>query len=188
MDFEQVFYWRELLGILEHCQINSQSVLGMCWGGLALANMMGIEKIRYPRKLFGVFETRNLDPEHPIMCDQDDVFWCPQSRHAGVDDATMEAAASRGEVSLLAHAPESGYTIFESGDGKLLAHLGHPEYRAMRLVDEYRRDAERGRQDVGAPVNLSLAAPQNRWRSHRNEFFRRWVDFIHEMTNKKLAR
>lgn len=177
--FENVSYWKEITEILSYAQSRIPSTLGICWGGLALAKILGIEKTLLMSKLFGVFETRNLNLQHPITGDLDDIFWCPQSRHSTIPDRVMELEASKGNVNLLAHSKEAGYTIFESSDHRFLAHLGHPEYNAQRLVDEYNRDAKAGRLDVARPVNLDLKNPLNRWKCSRDEFFSQWIRYIH---------
>jgi homoserine O-succinyltransferase len=142
---------------------------------LALAEQLGIAKSNYERKLFGVYELRTLEPEHALLRGSDDVFMCPQSRHAGIADAELERAAADGRVRLLAHGAASGYAVFEARDGRYLMHLGHPEYDAARLVYEYRRDVALGRTDVPVPAQLDLDNPITRWRSHRNQFFRNWL-------------
>jgi homoserine O-succinyltransferase len=180
LEFEEVRYWDELSKILLHARHNCASTLGLCWGGLALAKLVGIEKVVLPRKLFGVFATRNIERHHPITGDTDDVFWCPQSRHSGVDDSQAEQQEVSGAVHLLAHAPETGYTIFESSDQRYLMHLGHPEYEPERIVFEYARDRQLGRDDVDPPANLNLEQPLNTWRSHRNEFFSQWIKFVYD--------
>jgi homoserine O-succinyltransferase len=134
----------------------------------------------YAQKLFGVFETRNLNRSHPVIGDLDDIFWCVQSRHSGISDHDLETAQSQGLVNLLAHSPNGGYTIFESSDRRFLMHLGHPEYEAQRLVEEYHRDVSLGRTDVLPPANLDVKNPINRWRSHGLEFFAQWVRFVYE--------
>ncbi len=178
--FEEVSYWSEVQRVLRYARNNIPSTLGICWGGLALARFMGIEKVVYPAKLFGVFRTRSLERSHRITGDLDDEFDCPQSRFSGMDDAVMEREAAAGNVRLLAHADEGGYTIFESGDGRLLTHLGHPEYEPERLVAEYRRDRAKGREDVSEPRHFDVNAPINTWRGHRTEFFSQWIKYIHE--------
>jgi homoserine O-succinyltransferase len=183
MPFEEVYYWEELTHILTYARRNVASTLGICWGGLALAKLIGMEKSMLPKKLFGVFKNRNLEREHRITGDTDDVFWCPQSRHSGVRDQDLEQALKRGVVRALAHAPETGYTIFESTDQRFVMHLGHPEYEPERLLHEYQRDLELGRTDVEAPANFDLERPVNVWRSHRNEFFSQWLKFIYDMTS-----
>ncbi len=185
IEYEQVSYWDEITTILTFARQNITSTFGICWGGLALAKMVGIEKEMYRQKLFGVFETRNLDRSHPITGELDDVFWCVQSRHSGISDRTLETERNRGTVNLLAHSDNGGYTIFESADRRFLMHLGHPEYRAHRLVEEYRRDVALGRKDVPLPANLDIENPINRWRSHGLEFFAQWVRFIYEPTSRE---
>ncbi len=177
--FEEVSYWSELTEILAYARKHIVSTLGICWGGLALAKYLGIDKVRYPRKLFGVFPTQNLDRTHRVTGEHDDIFWCPQSRHSGICDEVMEEHAESGSIRLLAHGEQGGYAIFESGDGRFIMHLGHPEYQTERLIDEYRRDVEMGRTDVAKPENLDLEHPVNQWRSHGLEFFQQWVKQVY---------
>ena len=180
--FEEVSYWDEIQRILRYAHKNITSTLGICWGGLALAKYMGIEKEIHKKKIFGVYEAINLDRNHPITGEMDDRFCCAQSRHAGLPDTTLEKLRDEGAINLLAYSEEAGYTIFESMDQRFLVHLGHPEYEPERLIDEYHRDSAAGRTDVDPPVNLDIKHPANTWRSHRMEFFSQWIKYIHETT------
>ena len=182
LPFENVHYWGELTRILKYAYNNISSTLGICWGGLALAKFIGIEKVQYREKMFGVYETVNLDRSHRITGDMDDEFWCAQSRHAGIPDDVLEKERDKGTIRLLAYAKGAGYTIFESADHRFLIHLGHPEYEPERIVDEYRRDKEKERADVLEPRNFNVDKPVNTWRTHRNEFFSQWVKYVHETT------
>ena len=173
--FSDVHYWDELRQILLYARKSVAGTLGLCWGGLALAELLGLQKELFGKKLFGVFQNRTLLPEHPLTRGFDDVFWCAHSRHSGNSGRELEAANAAGEIRLLAHGDETGYTLFESADGRFLSHLGHPEYEAERLVHEWRRDSALGRTDVDPPRNLHVDAPVNCWRSHRNELFTRWL-------------
>ncbi len=181
--FEQVTYWEEILRILRYAQRNVASTLGLCWGALAIGKFLGMEKVTFPRKVFGVFETVNLDRDHRVTGDLDDVFWCPQSRHSGIPDSVLEEQRDQGKIRLLAHAKDTGYVIFESSDQRFLMHVGHLEYEPQRLVDEYKRDVAAGRADVLPPKNVNLGAPVNTWRAHGNEFFSQWIKFVHESTH-----
>jgi homoserine O-succinyltransferase len=183
MPFEAVAYWAEIEDIMHYAHENVVSTLGLCWGGLALAKYLGIEKQTYEKKVFGVFETRNICRHHRITGEMDDVFWCPQSRHSGISDDVLQEEQQKGNVVLLAHSAETGYVIFESADHRFLMHLGHHEYEAQRLVDEYRRDMNSGRTDVDPPKNLDMQDPVNRWRAHGLEFYSQWVKYIHEETS-----
>jgi homoserine O-succinyltransferase/O-acetyltransferase len=183
MPFEEVHYWDELTRILTYARRNVASTLGICWGGLALAKMLGLEKVMLQKKLFGVYKSRSLAREHRITGDTDDEFFCPQSRHSGILDSVLEEARDKGLVMLLSHSPDAGYSIFESTDQRYLMHLGHPEYEPERLVYEYRRDVDLGRTDIDPPAMLDLTQPVNTWRSHRNEFFSQWIKFIYDTTS-----
>ncbi len=182
IEFDQVRYWDEIQRILKYAQKNIVSTLGICWGGMALAKFLNIDKTMYPSKLFGVFETRNLIENHPITGDLDDIFWCPHSRYSGIADAVLEEERDKGILNLLAHAEETGYSIFETPDHRFVMHLGHPEYNSGRLVHELVRDQEKGLADVPPPKNFDSDAPVNRWRSHRNEFFSAWIKYVYLST------
>ena len=184
--YEAVTYWNEIVTILTFARHNITSTLGICWGGLALAKMIGIEKEMFPNKLFGVFETHNINRSHPVTGELDDIFWCVQSRHSGILDGVLEEEKERKNVNLLAHSENGGYTIFESADRRFLMHLGHPEYEAHRLVEEYKRDMSLGRNDVPLPENIDIDNPMNRWRSHGLEFFAQWVRYIYEPTRWEI--
>ena len=177
IDFEDVYYWEEIKTILSDARKNIPSTLGLCWAGFVMAYLEGVKKLNYDNKLFGVFELKNLAPDHPIMGELDDVFLCPQSRHAGMPDEAMEEASESGRLKLLAYGPEAGYSIFSTTDDRFIAHTGHPEYNANRLAEEAKRD--HGNPEVPAPVNFDFNDPLNRWRSHRNIFFAQWVSYCY---------
>ena len=180
--FKEIWFWDELSDILDYAKNNIASTLGICWGGLALANYIGINKILYSKKLFGVYPLDNLDRDHRITGDLDDVFMSPQSRHAGISDNVLEAERDKGNINLLAHSEEAGYVIFESADKSFIMHLGHPEYETDRLVNEYKRDLKKGRSDVALPINLDINNPKNNWRGHSLEFFQQWVKDVYIRT------
>jgi homoserine O-succinyltransferase len=173
--FTQVHYWRELSEILAHARLHIKSTLGICWGGLALGRMVGIEKRLFAKKLFGVYEERILVERHDVLRTQSSTFVCAQSRHSGAVTEDLEGAARAGVVHLLSHGQESGYSVFETPDGRFLAHLGHPEYEADRLVFEWNRDRDLGRTDVTAPANFTASSPETAWRDHREALFAGWV-------------
>jgi homoserine O-succinyltransferase len=175
--FEAVTYWEELKEIFSYAQKNIFSTLGICWGGLAIAKMFGVEKINYAKKLFGVYAAKNLDRNHPITGGFRDIFYCPQSRYAGFNENDLQIAADAGKINLLVHSEEAGYFMFESGDGRFTGHLGHHEYDVERIVFEHFRDIQKGLES--APANFDLNNPKNIWWKEGNEFFDRWVRYIY---------
>jgi len=178
MAFEDVNYWSELVEIIEEARQNCASTLGLCWAGFALAYLAGVNKQVFEKKVFGVFPLKSLIPAHSIMGTQDDTFFCPQSRYAGLPDEEMEQAHEKGLLRLLAYGEKVGYTIFETTDQRQLMHLGHPEYNVDRLKSEMERDKKRG--DVPPPENFDLTKSNTSWRSHRNLLFQQWLWFCYQ--------
>ncbi len=181
-EFSDIWFWDELRDILSYARSSIASTLGICWGGLALAHFSGIEKTVFPKKLFGVYPLKNINREHPITGELDDVFMSPQSRYAGIEDSILKARAAAGEVTLLAYSKETGYSIFETADKRFIMHLGHPEYETGRLVNEYKRDLKKGHRRVQKPFNLDTDNPVNTWRSHSLEFFTQWIKDVYLRT------
>lgn len=175
LPFEAVHYWSELTEILQFCSRRVPSTLGLCWGALALARQLRLEKRVFSSKLFGVFQNQRLAHDDVITSGGDDAFWCAHSRHSGIADAELEAARDDGRVRLLSHGEETGYSVFETPDHRFLMHLGHPEYEAERLAHEWHRDSQLGRADVAPPRNFDPEQPRNNWRSHCNELFTQWL-------------
>tara|TARA_B100000575_G_scaffold210016_1_gene171134 strand:- start:159 stop:1052 length:894 start_codon:yes stop_codon:yes gene_type:complete len=184
LPFEEVNYWNELVNLIDEAKLKCASTLGLCWAGFAMAYMAGVEKNNFKKKLFGVFPMKSLVPGHSLMGTQDDEFFCPQSRHAGLPDNEMEKAEKKGKLRLLAHGEKVGYTIFETPDQRQLMHLGHPEYNVDRLKSEMKRDKQRG--DVPSPENFDLTNSNTSWRSHRNLLFQQWLWFCYQRVSLKV--
>jgi len=180
--FDEVTYWEEICEILEYAHKNIVSTMGICWGGLALAKILGIDKVPFAQKLFGVYQAKNLNKCHRITGEFDDVFYLPQSRHSGISDQVLEAERAAGVVNLLAYSSKAGYIIFESCDKRFIMHLGHPEYDAHRLIEEYERDKEADMKDVCEPENVNVENPVNVWRCNGLEFFSQWIKDVYART------
>jgi homoserine O-succinyltransferase len=173
--FEDVRYFRELRAILEQTRGSEIPTLGLCWGGLALGHLLGLPKLVFDKKLFGVYEQRRLTLDHGITAGIPERFPCVHSSHSGILDVELERAEGADLVNLIAQGPETGYTIFESWDGLFLAHLGHPEYPAGRLLEEWERDIALGRPGVEPPQNYDPSAPRATWMPHCDRFFANWL-------------
>ncbi|MQG19462.1 MAG: homoserine O-succinyltransferase [SAR202 cluster bacterium] len=184
LDFEEVNYWNEIVGIINDARNSFPSTLGLCWAGMAMAYLLGVKKVVFQTKLFGVFELENKAPNHPIMGATDDKFFCPQSRYAGMDNKEIEKAENRGDLKLLAFGKEAGYPIYETPDHKQLIHLGHPEYNSSRLAYEAKRDS--GNPNVPPISNFDYSKPKNVWKMHRHTFFQQWLNFCHEKSRLKI--
>lgn len=174
LPFQQVRYWPELREILIAARSAIPSTLGLCWGGMALAELLGVPKVSFRQKLFGSYPLIAIAPS-PLM-PPGEPLWYAQSRHAGVHVGAFETAVRNEELRVLAYSELFGYSVFESSDGRYVAHLGHPEYSPARLVEEYRRDRALGRTDVGPPHGVDLEQPERGYRSHGTRFFAHWLE------------
>ena len=182
LDFEEVTYWKEIINIINDSRDRFPSTLGLCWAGMAMAYLLGVKKIVYKSKLFGVYQLQNIAQNHPIMGAADSTFPCPQSRNAGMDNKDIEKAETKGDLRALAYSDEVGYPIYETPDHKQLIHLGHPEYNSSRLADEAERDIDNP--DVPPITNFDFANPSNIWKMHRHTFFQQWLNFCYEKSHQ----
>jgi homoserine O-succinyltransferase len=174
LPFREVRYWPELREILIAARSTIPSTLGLGWGGMALGELLGVPKVNFRQKLFGSYPLIAIAPS-PLM-PPGEPLWYAQNRHAGVHVGAFESAVRKEELRVLAYSELFGYSVFESCDGRYLAHLGHPEYTPARLVEEYRRDKALGRRDVGPPHGVDLERPERGYRSHGVRFFEHWLE------------
>jgi homoserine O-succinyltransferase len=178
LPYEEVRFLPELSGIVRDAAADRVPILGLCWGALAVAHLLyGLPKKVYSTKVSGMYSTDRLVADGPIASCLDDRFWSTHSRFAGFDDEALDASDS---VRAVARSAEAGTVIAEARDHSAVMHIGHPEYAAGRLVDEYRRDTAQGLDTVRPPANVDLDRPVNQWRSHSLIFFASWVRLVNE--------
>lgn len=178
-DYLAVRYWDELNKILQFTYANVYSMLGLCWGAMALGKIFfDIEKNVLEKKLYGIYKMQNTT-SHELNYFLDDEFWCPQSRYAAMDNDQLIGLASRGKLVMLDFSPEVGYCSIATPDGKLVMHQGHFEYPTDRLAQEYHRDLSMPNGGNGIPVNYLITNPKNLWRANGQAFFSAWIALIY---------
>lgn len=177
--FEGVNYWDELRTIFDWARTHVTSTLYICWAAQAgLYHYYGIPKYSLPKKMFGIFDQRALDPQLPIFRGFDDVFRMPQSRHTEVRKEDIERVEG---LRIIAESDESGVGIVMARGGREFFITGHLEYAANTLDNEYKRD--RGvRSDVGMPLNYYRdnnpdMPPVVTWRSAGNLLYSNWINY-----------
>ncbi len=174
--FEEVRYWDELRALLGEARADGARVLGVCWGAMALAATLGAAKVNLPRKVFGSFEHTLTDAGRRWLSPLDGRYRCAQSRHAGLDEASVDALEREGRVVRLARAEATGTTLLATPDLGVVMHLGHPEYEPSRIAYEWARDRAAGRPDVPAPGGFDDAGerPTLPWERDSAAFFDAW--------------
>ena len=179
MDYEEVTYWDEIVDIFNWARTHVTSTLYICWAAQAgLYHYYGVPKYPLPKKMFGIFEQRTLQPQIPIFRGFDDKFMMPHSRHTEVRAADI---LKHPELSLIADSADSGVCIVMARGGREFFITGHMEYAPDTLDREYRRDRD-VRSDVDMPLNYYRnddpdQGPLVTWRAHANLFYANWINY-----------
>ena len=185
MPFTQVDYWPELREIMAWSRSHVYSTLHICWGAQAgLYYHYGIEKRDLPEKMSGVFPHRVTHRGSILFRGFDDTFMVPHSRHTTVDRGDIVRIPA---LKVLAESDEAGVYAVSDDGGRQIFIMGHSEYDANTLREEYLRDKKAG---------LSPALPKNyfpgdddsrppvcTWRSSANLLFSNWLNyFVYQAT------
>ena len=138
---DQEAFWNPLIEIVCWAESNVASIFCSCLATHALVKYYyGIDRKRMPQKKWGVYSHRISDPEHPLMRDIDTRFDAPHSRYNEVTRDQLEDAGLR----VLVESPEAGVHLAVSPDQfRTVYFQGHPEYQAVSLLKEYKREVFR---------------------------------------------
>ena len=179
MKFEDVDYWEELMEIMEWSRHHVYSTLHICWASqAALYFHHGIKKHAADKKIFGVFSHDIMQKNNKLLRGFDEDFNAPHSRHTQVMSTDILSCP---DLELLAHSREAGVLLAASPDGRQVYVSGHPEYDALSLDAEYKRDKDRGL-DIDLPKNYYpnddiIGIPKVTWRAHANLLFANWLNY-----------
>jgi len=143
---EQEAFWEPLIDIVDWASNNVASMLCSCLATHALVKFgQGIERQKLPRKKWGVYNHSISAPEHPLTWEINTRFHAPHSRYNDVSKDQMEQAG----LKVLAESPEAGVHLAVSEDlFRVVYFQGHPEYDAISLLKEYKRELVRYVTDV----------------------------------------
>ena len=182
LDFEDVTYWDELCRIFEWTQTNVHSTMNICWGAqAALHHFHGVPKHALPKKAFGVYRHRNLNPSSPYLRGFSDDFSIPVSRWT--ENHRKDLPEGKG-LEVLIESDEAGLCLVADAPHRSLYMFNHIEYDTYSLSDEYWRDIKAGKPiELPAnyfPKNDPKAPPENRWRSHAHLLFGNWINEVYQ--------
>lgn len=185
IDYEDVDYWQELTEIMEWSKTHVTSTLHICWAAQAgLYYHYNIPKHSLPEKCFGVFNHKVRRTTAKLVRGFDNFFYAPHSRHTEV---RAEDIHNTPELEILADSDEAGVYIITTKKGRQIFVMGHSEYDADTLKNEYFRDLEKGL-TPNIPKNYFYNDnPKNkpvvRWRSHAHLLFSNWLNyFVYQIT------
>lgn len=187
--YEDVNYWEELKEVMEWTKKHVTSTFHICWGAQAgLYYHYNIPKYNLPEKKFGIFKHSAVNAEK-LLQGLDDIVYIPHSRHSEVRMSDIEKCS---ELEVLLTSKEAGPTLMCSKDGKHIFMLGHAEYEARTLEEEYLRDLNKGL-PIKVPVNYFNNDCREDginvcWRTHAYAIFSNWLNYyVYQVTPFNLA-
>jgi homoserine O-succinyltransferase/O-acetyltransferase len=184
LEFESVTYWDELRRIFDWTQSHVHSSMNICWGAQAsLYHFHGVQKHTLPKKAFGVYRHRNLNPSSPYLRGFSDDFSIPVSRWTEVQRKELPTNSG---LEVLIESDEVGVCLVNDAPHSAVYMFNHIEYDTRTLADEYWRDINAGR-PIELPRNYfpggdPHALPENRWRSHAHLLFGNWINQVYQTT------
>jgi homoserine O-succinyltransferase len=145
-------FWEPLIEIVKWAESSVASILCSCLATHALVkHLHGVDRQPLPQKQWGVYSHRINEPEHPLMSDINTRFDAPHSRYNAVTRSQLEQAG----LTVLVESAEVGVHLAVSPDQfRIVYFQGHPEYDAVSLLKEYKREALRylnGELDAAPP-------------------------------------
>lgn len=182
LEFEDVTYWDELTRIFDWTQTHVHSTFCICWGAqAALYHFHRVPKHPLPKKEFGVYRHRNLNPASPYLHGFSDDFSIPVSRWTEVRRAELPGDSG---LEALIDSDEAGLCLVADEPHRMLCMFNHIEYDTQTLAEEYWRDVK-AQKAIELPRNYfpgddPHAVPENRWRSHAHLLFGNWINQVYQ--------
>ena len=134
-------FWDPLKEVVEWARDNVCSVMCSCLATHAIVQLLwDFERYPLPQKRWGVYPNRVTDLKHPLTANIDTRFDAP---HSHVYEVNSEQFRNAG-LMVLAESRESDLHLGVSPDGfRFVFFQGHPEYDAVSLLKEYKREVSR---------------------------------------------
>ena len=134
-------FWHPLREIVDWAYDNVTSILCSCLATHAVCQFRyGLNRRALPGKRWGVYSHTVTDREHPLVKGVNNRFDVPHSRFNQIDAIQFQEA----NLKILAESEEAGVHLAASEDGfRIVFFQGHPEYDAISLLKEYKREIGR---------------------------------------------
>jgi homoserine O-succinyltransferase len=134
-------FWQPMLETIDWGRENATSVLCSCLATHAvLHHYHGRSRRELPQRQWGVYDHEILVPEHPLLAGLSAPVSAPHSHRFAVLREDMEAAG----LTVLIDSKEAGVHLAVSSEPqRLVLFQGHPEYDAISLLKEYKREVQK---------------------------------------------
>jgi homoserine O-succinyltransferase len=134
-------YWADLIRVIEWAKTGTTSTICSCLAvHAAVLKIDGIDRRLLPEKCVGVFQHCRTN-DHPLLEGVQPTSPMPHSRWNDVPEQALRAHG----YEVLTRSAEAGVGVFAKHQASCLFVFlqGHPEYDALSLLGEYRRDIGR---------------------------------------------
>jgi homoserine O-succinyltransferase len=134
-------FWSPLIEVIDWAYENVTSTICSCLATHAVMEFRYQQKRqRLPEKKWGVFSHKVMDRSHPLVSGVNTRFDVPHSRFNEINRHQFERAG----LHVLVEGEQSGVHLAVSEDlFRLVFFQGHPEYDAISLLKEYKREVVR---------------------------------------------
>lgn len=138
---DQEPFWEPLIDIVRWADQNVASVFCSCLATHALAkHYFGLDRRHLEQKQWGVYSHKVTSPAHPLLRDVNTRFDAPHSRYNDISREQFESAGCH----VLAESAEVGVHLAVGPDQfRTVYFQGHPEYAAISLLKECKREVNR---------------------------------------------
>ncbi len=134
-------FWKPLEEVVRWASDNVCSVMCSCLATHAIVRLKwNFERYALPQKRWGVYSNRVTSQPHPLTANINTRFDAPHSHVYEVNAGQFEKAG----LMVLAYSEQADLHLGVSPDGfRFVFFQGHPEYDAISLMKEYRREVGR---------------------------------------------
>ena len=155
-------FWKPLIEVIDWAFANVTSTLCSCLATHAVLQFRYQQKrTPLPAKRWGVYSHKVVDQHHPLVAGVNTRFNIPHSRFNDISRQQFEQA----RLGILAESEEAGVHLAVSEDGfRIVFFQGHPEYDAISLLKEYKREVGRYiRREISEypPLPANYLTPQS---------------------------
>jgi len=158
---DQEDFWDPLMEVVHWAEDNVASVLCSCLATHALLkHQYNINRQPLPRKQWGIYSHKISVTGHPLIRDVNTRFDAPHSRYNEITRTQLEDAG----LTVLVASDKAGIHLAVSPDlFRIVYFQGHPEYDAVSLLKEYKREVLRyfrGERDSGPRYPENYLTPE----------------------------
>ena len=134
-------FWNPLMEVIDWAQENVCSVMCSCLATHAVVQRFwGIHRYKLTDKRWGVYANRIANSHHPLIANINTRFDAP---HSHVYEVNANQFEEQGLI-VLASSKQADLHLGVSPDGfRFVFFQGHPEYDAVSLLKEYKREVTR---------------------------------------------